>query len=186
MSFQSGFRFGKQECLLGLIPENSVDGAQRMSDVLPDNCGWGATREPSHCRLATSKSGFPSVQSRSCAQPPSNALKLPATPVCLPSDHVVQIHNEQCLSNQKIQPTTPWSLTDSSSLSLSFLSSRRPFPQPHAVLAVCLVKQMKCLCKIFTKFAAKFHTHTLFFKLFHCHFVTNPTNSLCTCSVRRM
>jgi len=25
---------------------------------------------------------------------------------------------------------------------------------------VCLVKQLKCLCKIFTNFAAKFHTHT--------------------------
>jgi len=30
----------------------------------------------------------------------------------------------------------------------------------HAVLPVCLVKQLKCLCKIFTKFATKFHTHT--------------------------
>ena len=29
----------------------------------------------------------------------------------------------------------------------------------HIVLPVCLVKQLKCLCKIFTKFAAKFHTH---------------------------
>ena len=28
--------------------------------------------------------------------------------------------------------------------------------------------------------------YTLFFKLFHCHFVTNPTNSLCTCSVQWM
>ena len=28
-----------------------------------------------------------------------------------------------------------------------------PFP-------VCLAKQLKCLCKIFTKFATKFHTHT--------------------------
>jgi len=53
----------------------------------------------------------------------------------------------------------------------------------HTVLSVCLVKQLKCLCKMFTKFAAKFHTHThththarTFFKLFHCHFVTNPTN----------
>ena len=27
------------------------------------------------------------------------------------------------------------------------------------------------------------HTHTLFFKLFHCHFVTNLTNSLCTAIV---
>jgi len=29
-------------------------------------------------------------------------------------------------------------------------------------------------------------THALFLKLFHCHFVTNPTNSLCTCSIQRM
>ena len=58
----------------------------------------------------------------------------------------------------------------------------------RTVLLICLVKQVKCLCKIFTKFAAKFHTHThtLFFKLFHCHFVTNPTNSLCMCSVQPM
>jgi len=42
---------------------------------------------------------------------------------------------------------------------------------------------------MFTKFAAKFHTqthtntHTLFLKVFHCHFVINPTKSLCTCSL---
>ena len=29
----------------------------------------------------------------------------------------------------------------------------------HTVIPVCLVKQLKCLCKHFTKFAAKFHTH---------------------------
>jgi hypothetical protein len=46
------------------------------------------------------------------------------------------------------------------------------------VLPVCLVKQLKCFCKIFVKFAAKFHTYTLFFRILHCHFVTNPTNSL--------
>ena len=28
------------------------------------------------------------------------------------------------------------------------------------------------------------HTHTLYFKLFHCHFLANPTNSLCMCSVQ--
>jgi hypothetical protein len=96
---------------------------------------------------------------------------------------VVQIHDEQCLSNQKTQPTSPWTSTDSSVL----FWSRRPF---YTVLPVCLVKQLKCLCKMFTMFAAKFHTHThtraLFFKLFYCHFVPNPTNSLCTCSVQRM
>jgi len=30
----------------------------------------------------------------------------------------------------------------------------------YTVLPVCLVKQMKCLCKIFTKFVAKLQTHT--------------------------
>jgi len=39
--------------------------------------------------------------------------------------------------------------------------------------------------KFLPKCAAIFHTHTLF-KLFHCHFVTNSSNSLCTCSVQRM
>ena len=39
-SFQSGFKFGKEvKSLLGLSLENRVDGAQWMSDVLPDNCG---------------------------------------------------------------------------------------------------------------------------------------------------
>jgi len=66
-------------------------GAQRMSDVLPDNCGRGATRERGHCRGATSKSDFPKNQASSFAQHPSNALKLPGSTVCLPSDHVVQI-----------------------------------------------------------------------------------------------
>jgi len=46
------------------------------------------------------------------------------------------------------------------------------------VLPVCLVKQLKCLCNIFTKFAAKFHTRTLFFKLFHSHCVANLMNNL--------
>ena len=36
----------------------------------------------------------------------------------LPSDHVVKIHDGQCLSNQKTQPKTPWSLNDSSVLFL--------------------------------------------------------------------
>ena len=154
-----------------------------MSDVLPVNCGWGATREPAHCRGATCMSGFPTIQASSCTQHPLYALKLPGKTVCLPSDHVVQTHDGQCFSNQK----TPSSLTDSSVI---FFWSRRPFPNPlrrlHTVLPVCLVKQLKCLCKIFTEFAAKFHKHTFFFKLFHCHFVTNPRNSLCRCSVRRM
>ena len=53
-----------------------MDGAQRMSDVLPDNCGRGATREPAHCRSATCKSDFPTIQACSCAQHPLNMLKL--------------------------------------------------------------------------------------------------------------
>jgi len=78
-----GFNFGKQESLLGLSPENRVDGAQQMSDVLPDNCGWGATSKPVHCRGATSKPGLPTIRASSCAQRPSNSLKLPGTTVCL-------------------------------------------------------------------------------------------------------
>ena len=36
-------------------------------------------REPAHCRGATSKSGFPTIQASSWAQGPSNALKPPGT-----------------------------------------------------------------------------------------------------------
>ena len=49
------------------------------------------------------------------------------TTVCLPSDHVVKIHDGQWLSKQKTQPTSLWSLTDSSVL---FFWSRRPFLNP--------------------------------------------------------
>jgi len=38
-SFQSGFKFGKQEKSAGAKSENTMDGAQRMFGVLPDNCG---------------------------------------------------------------------------------------------------------------------------------------------------
>ena len=104
-----------------------MDGAQWMSDVLPDKCRFGATHEPVHFHGATSKSSFPTIQASSCAQYSSNALKRPGTTVCLPSDHMVQIHEGKCLSNQKTQPTTPRSLTDSSTL---FLWARRHFPHP--------------------------------------------------------
>ena len=89
-----------------------MDGTQWLSDVLLDNCGQGVMREPLHCHGATSKSGFPTIQASSCAQHSSNVVELPGTAVCLPSDHMVQIHNG-CLSNKKTQPTTPSSLTDS-------------------------------------------------------------------------
>jgi len=56
-----GLSLGNRKSLLGLSPENRVDGTQRMSDVLPENCELGATREPVHCRGATSKSGFPTI-----------------------------------------------------------------------------------------------------------------------------
>ena len=57
--------------------------------LLPDNCCWGATREPAHCHGATSKCGFPTVQTSSYAKHPSNELKLSGTTVCLASEHVV-------------------------------------------------------------------------------------------------
>ena len=111
-----GIHFGNQENVFWCYVWWIRWWGQRMSDVLSDNCGRGATRELAHCRGATSKFGFPNIQASSCAQHPSNALKLPGTTVCLTSDHVVQIHDGRCLYNQKTQPTPPWSLTDSSML----------------------------------------------------------------------
>jgi hypothetical protein len=40
---------------------------------------------------------------------------------------------------------------------------------PHTVLPVCLVKQLKCHCKLFTNFEAKFHTHTHTHTRTHTH-----------------
>jgi len=45
---------------------------------------------------------FPTIPASSCSQHPSDALNLPGTAVCLPSDHVVQIHDGHCLSKQII------------------------------------------------------------------------------------
>ena len=52
----------------------------------------------------------------------------------------------------------------------------------HTVLPICFIKQLKCLCKIFTKFATKFQQHTLFFKLFNCHIVTLSLNRRTACA----
>ena len=81
---------------------------------------------------------FPTIQASSCAQHSLNALKRPGTTVCLPSDHVVQIHEGQCLSNQKTQPTSPWSLTDSSLLFLveDCISVSTSYPQTHVSSSV--------------------------------------------------
>ena len=98
---------------------------------------------------------------------------------CILSDHVVQIHDGQCLSNQKTQPTTLWSLTDSS-------SPPPPRGDPFPIHCDDCIWFQHHTNKPKPNFAAKLDTHTLFFKLFHCHFVTNPTNSLCTCSVQRV
>ena len=89
----------------GLSPENRVDGAQRKSDVLPDNCRWRATREPAHCRCVTSKSGFPPFQASSCAERPSNALKLPGTTLFTIWPRVTNSWWTM-LSNQKTHPKT--------------------------------------------------------------------------------
>ena len=145
-----------------------------MSDVFPDNCGWGATSEPAHCRGATFKSGFLKIQVSSCAKHPSDAVKLPGTTVCLPPDHVIQIHDGQSknttnitlLFDQLICAIFGWGDLSPSTEMIAFRFKNHTH-------------------KIFTKFAAKFHTHTLFFKLFHRHFVTNLPNSLCTCSVQQ-
>ena len=36
---QKCFKIWKQEKFAGISPDIRVDGAQRISDVLPDNCG---------------------------------------------------------------------------------------------------------------------------------------------------
>ena len=84
-------------------------------------------REPAHCRGATSKSGFSTIQASSYAQHPSNVLNPPGKTVFLPSDHVLQIHNEQCLSNQKTQPKSALIFDR---LIRAFFWSRIPFPHP--------------------------------------------------------
>ena len=58
-----------------------MDGAQRMSHILQDNCGRGATRETAHCCDAISKCGFPTIQASSCARHPLKALTFPALTV---------------------------------------------------------------------------------------------------------
>ena len=54
----------------------------------------------------------------------------------------------------------PGILTDRHSALFKTLKPLIALRSAHTVLPVCLVKQLKCLCKIFAKFAAKFHTHT--------------------------
>lgn len=77
---------------MGLSPENKVDAAQGMSDIVPDKCGRRATRDPEHCRGTTSQSDFPTIQVSSYVKHPSNTLKLSDTSVYVPSHHEVQIH----------------------------------------------------------------------------------------------
>jgi len=71
---------------------------------------------------------FPQFRLLPAHSNPPNALKLPGTAVCLPSEQVVQIHDGQCLSNQKkkhnqyhldLWPTHPCSFRP-----------REPFPHP--------------------------------------------------------
>jgi len=54
----------------------------------------------------------------------------------------------------------PGIITDQLSALFETLKPLIALCSAYAVLPVYLVKQLKCLCKIFTKFAAKFHTHT--------------------------
>jgi len=57
----------------------------------------------------------------------------------------------------------------------------------HTVLPVCLVKHLKCLCKIFTKSTAKFHTHTHTHTLSSSSFIVTLSlirQTACTVHVR--
>jgi len=96
--FKAILSLGNRKKSAGLSPENRVDETRRMSDVLPDNCGRGAMREPAHCRGATSKSGFPTIQASSRTQLPSNALKLPGTIVCCQNLTLGSLNSRSALS----------------------------------------------------------------------------------------
>ena len=54
----------------------------------------------------------------------------------------------------------PGIFTDRHSVLFKTLKPFIALRSAHIALPVCWVKQLKCLCKIFTKFAAKFHIHT--------------------------
>jgi len=96
-----GLETGKS--LLGVRPEIMVVGVQRMSDVFPDNYGRGATREPAHCRGATSTSGVPTIQTFSCTQHSSEALKVSGVTVSYHPTTWCKSNDGQCLSNLKTQ-----------------------------------------------------------------------------------
>jgi hypothetical protein len=53
----------------------------------------------------------------------------------------------------------PGIFTDRHSALFKTLKALIVLRSAHTVLPVNLVKQLECLCKFFTKFAAKFHTH---------------------------
>jgi len=101
-SFQSGFKFVKQEKVcwgwvqgIGWMGHNrclmfwqiTADEERRVSQCIV------VVRHPSVV--------FPHFRALAAHSIPSNVLKHPGTTVCLPSDHMVQIHDGQCLSNQK-------------------------------------------------------------------------------------
>ena len=54
----------------------------------------------------------------------------------------------------------PGIFTDRNSALFKTLKPLTALLSAHTVLPVCLVKQLKCICNMFTKFAEKFHTHT--------------------------
>lgn len=60
-----------------------------------------ATREPAHCHDETSKPGFTTIQASYCAKNLAITLEFPGRLLCLPSDHVAQIPDGQCLCNKK-------------------------------------------------------------------------------------
>lgn len=64
----------KKKNLLGLCPENAADEAQRLSDVVPVNCGLRTTCKPKYCRGEISKSGLSAIQAISCATIPPTSL----------------------------------------------------------------------------------------------------------------
>jgi hypothetical protein len=123
---------------------------------------------------------FPNIQATSCAQHPSNTLKfvvqlfvyhLTTWYKCMIDNAFpIKKHNHNHLD---LWPTHP-----------CFLGREDIFipSSPFAWLSNWTVT-VECLPSLQQNFTHP-HTHSraraLFFKPFHCPFVTNPTNSLCT------
>ena len=79
----------------------------------------------------------------------------------------------------------PVIITDWHSVLFKMLKPLISLRSAHTVLPICLVNELKCLCKIFTKFPAKFHarTHTCARARTHTHTRCSSSSFIVTLSL---